>query len=660
MAHEGVYAMIDPTRIWSQTQLPSLPTVAVRLLELTRNPETELSQVVEAIKADPAISAKFVRAASSTFFGVRTEVAGIERAVSLLGPTVANSLALSFALTNDATAESPAFTHYRSCWQQSLVQSIAAGIIAERIEPALADEYTLCGLLLDVGRLALLSVFWDEYRPVLETAAERGTPLDRLEADWLGIQHAEVGSQLMEHWRLPMSVVEAIRWHHAAPECLLERKSESHFSMQAAMALASCAGDFVCSTAREPARERLHRLACDLFHWTLDETQEFLCETELRAQRHDDLLNLDTVAQPAALMLQANEQLVQLTLRAHVACTQATLRQQVAEQETRDLEFQNQQLQKQALHDPLTEIYNRQFFDEMLETESKRCLRCATPVGVIFADVDRFKQVNDTYGHQFGDLVLKQIGKLFATTIRNSDVLARFGGDEFVILVNQPTEKGIERLAERIRKRVESETFLFGDMRVPVTVSLGAAIAVPGRNDRDLGHRLIATADECLYEAKRAGRNRYRIRSLVDERERLLLHQVLQHRFSRWLVANRLLDIPAVSRALLECRNETVRVGDLALQCGYLDDEQVKYILNNQDQTGERFGVAAVRLGWITEEQLVHLLSLQQENPKQLAGAVIRLGLLAPDQAAAALEDYLHDEMPQRERPAVLEAVALV
>ena len=116
-----------------------------------------------------------------------------------------------------------------------------------------------CGLLLDVGRLALLSVFWDEYRPILETAAERGTPLDRLESDWLGIQHAEVGSQLMEHWRLPTSVVEAIRWHHAAPECLLERKSESHFSMQAAMALASCAGDFVCSTAREPARERLHR-----------------------------------------------------------------------------------------------------------------------------------------------------------------------------------------------------------------------------------------------------------------------------------------------------------------------------------------------------------------------------------------------------------------
>ena len=652
--------MIDPTRIWSQTQLPSLPTVAARLLELTRNPETELRQIVQVIKSDPALSAKIVRAANSTFFGVRTEVAGVERAVSLLGPTVANSLALSFALAADATDDSPAATHYRSCWQQSLVQSIAAGIIAERVNPLAVDEFAFCGLLLDVGRLALLSVCWDEYRPILETSAERGTPLDRLEADWLGIQHAEVGSRLMEHWRLPVTVVEAIRRHHAAPEWLLERKHESHFQMQAAMALASCAGDFVCTTAREPARERLYRLGCELFRWTLDETQEFLCETERRAQRYDDLLRLDGVAQPAELMLQANEQLMQLTLRAHVACTQATLRQQVAEQETRDLEFQNKQLQKQALHDPLTGIYNRQFFDEMLETESKRCLRCASPVGVIFADVDHFKQVNDTYGHQFGDLVLKQISNLFATTIRNSDVLARFGGEEFVILVNQPTESGIERLAERIRKRVESEFFLFGDVRVPVTVSLGAAIAVPGRNDRDLAHRLIAAADECLYEAKRSGRNRCRSRSLVDERERVLLHQVLQHRFSRWLVSHRLLDIPSVSKALLDCRNEPALVGDLALQCGYLDNDQVKFILTNQEQTGERFGVAAVRLGWITERQLVHLLSLQQENPKQLAGAIIRLGLLAPDRAAEALDDYLHDEMPLGERSSALNMVASV
>ena len=87
-----------------------------------------------------------------------------------------------------------------------------------------------------------------------------------------------------------------------------------------------------------------------------------------------------------------------------------------------------------------------------------------------------------------------------------------------------------------------------------------------------------------------------------------------------------------------------MRVGDIALQCGYLDADQVMHIVKNQEQTGDRFGVAAVRLGWLTENQLIHLLSLQQENPKHLAGAIIRLGLLAPDKAAEALDDYLHSE----------------
>ena len=349
-------------------------------------------------------------------------------------------------------------------------------------------------------------------------------------------------------------------------------------------------------------------------------------------------------------MMQANEQLVRLTLRAHVACTQATLRQQLAEQERRDLEFQNKQLQRQALHDPLTKVYNRQFFDEMLETEAKRCVRCAAPIGLIFADVDHFKQINDTYGHQFGDVVLQQVVKVFGASIRNSDVLARFGGEEFVILVNQPTERGLERLAEKIRRRVEQESFLFGDMQVPVTVSLGASIAVPGRDDNELPHRLIAVADASLYNAKRSGRNMCCVQSLVDEHERELTHQVLQHRFSRWLVTKHLLDVPSVSRALLECSSESWRIGELAIQCRYLDNDQVARILELQEKTGERFGMAGMRLSWLTEPQLVHLLSLQQENPRNLEAAIVRLGLLPAQIVSDALEEYLQTKIPDAQR----------
>jgi diguanylate cyclase (GGDEF)-like protein len=642
--------MIDPARIWSLTQLPSLPTVAQTLLKLTANPETELRQIVQLVKADPAISAKVVKAANSTFFGVRSEVKGIERAVSLLGPSVSNSLALSFGLTQASAANSPMANHYRDCWKQSIIQASAAAEIAHRIAPASADEFSLCGLLLEVGRLALMSAFETEYRPVLESAQEGRLSLSQIEEEWLGIQHAEVGARLMEHWKMPVAVIEAIRWHHAPYGLLEEQRQHEYFPALAAMAIASSAGDVLCAKSNEQARERLDRLARSLLHWRTEETSEFLHQTELSWQQHANLLQFDETQAPADLMMQANEQLVRLTLRAHVACTQATLRQQLAEQERRDLEFQNKQLQKQALHDPLTKVYNRQFFDEMLDTEAKRCTRCASPIGLIFADVDHFKQINDTYGHQFGDVVLQQIVKVFADAIRNSDILARFGGEEFVILVNQPTERGLERLAEKIRARVEAEPFLFGDMRVPVTVSLGAAISIPGRDDVDLPHRLIAAADASLYDAKRSGRNRCCIRSLVDENERALSQLVLQHRFSRWLVSKRLLDIPSVSRALLECTHENTRIGELAIQSHYLDDDQVTHIIHLQNDTNERFGTAAIRLGWISEGQLVHLLSLQQENPKQLAAAVVRLGMLSAPQIAESLEEYLLSKIPDGHR----------
>ncbi|MDB5342602.1 MAG: diguanylate cyclase [Schlesneria sp.] len=642
--------MIDPARIWSLTQLPSLPTVAQTLLKLTANPETELRQIVQLVKADPAISAKVVKAANSTFFGVRSEVKGIERAVSLLGPSVSNSLALSFGLTLASAANSPMANHYRDCWKQSIIQASATAEIAHRIAPASADDFSLCGLLLEVGRLALMSSFETEYRPVLESAQEGRLSLSQIEEEWLGIQHAEVGARLMEHWKMPVAVIEAIRWHHAPYVLLEEQRQHEYFPALAATAVASCAGDVLCTKSNEQARERLDRMARTLLHWRTEETSEFLHQTELSWQQHANLLEFDDTQAPADLMMQANEQLVRLTLRAHVACTQATLRQQLAEQERRDLEFQNKQLQKQALHDPLTKVYNRQFFDEMLDTEAKRCTRCASPIGLIFADVDHFKQINDTYGHQFGDVVLQQIVKVFADAIRNSDILARFGGEEFVILVNQPTERGLERLAEKIRGRVEAEPFLFGDMRVPVTVSLGAAISIPGRDDVDLPHRLIASADASLYDAKRSGRNRCCVRSLVDENERALSQLVLQHRFSRWLVSKRLLDIPSVSRALLECTHENTRIGELAIQSHYLDDDQVNHIIHLQNDTNERFGTAAIRLGWISEGQLVHLLSLQQENPKQLAAAVVRLGMLSAPRTAESLEEYLLSKIPDGHR----------
>lgn len=636
--------MLDPKRIWSSSQLPTLPGVAVRLLELIKDPETELRQVIEVISADPAISAKILKAANSSFFGLVSEVRTIERAVPLLGTTVSTSLALSFSLADDAMTRGPAAEHYRSYWRQSIVQACAGELLAQRFNHALGGEFFLCGLLLDLGRLAMLKTIARQYVPVLEAWQTSQRSLNDCETDALGFSHVEIGAKLMENWKLPKLMVQAVQLHHSRLASLTELRHEPHYQLIAAMATAATVGDYVCTPLKGQALERLRILTEE--HWQMSSAQleDFLRGVDDRFKQAGSLFKVDMteLGSPSDLILEANEQLAQIALKEHLASTQAAVRQQSAEAEMRALESKNVALQQQALHDPLTRLYNRHFFDEMLDKEFRRAVRTAAPIGVLFADVDHFKRLNDTYGHQAGDEVLKRVAQLFTETARDSDVIARFGGEEFVVLVSQPTEKGLERLADRIRERVARDELEYQGTSIRVTISLGAAMIIPGRQPDRTSKDLLAAADACLYESKQSGRNRVTVRSLINDDERQLLTLVAQCRFSRWLVSRGLLDIPTISRALVEGQAQPLPIGELAVQKSLLTCEQVEAILLEQRQNASRFGEIACRKRWLTKQQLAQLLAWQQEDPKQLAGTIIRLGLLSPEQTAAALEEYTH------------------
>jgi diguanylate cyclase (GGDEF)-like protein len=641
--------MVDLQRVLRSSQLPTLPTVAMRLLELARDPESGIKEVVAVVRTDPAISAKILKAANSSFFGLRSQVQAVDRAVPLLGTTVATSLALSFSLTDDSMSQGPLAEQYHQFWMQSVVQAAAAEQLASYLDTNLAPEFFLSGLIQDIGRLALLKAVPREYLAVLNEARATTRPLSIVEIERLGFDHADIGARLLEQWKLPANLVDSVRHHHEThhtPPPVIDTP-EKQRSLLAAR-LAGCVGDYFCTSAKGYALGQLRGLIDEEQPFSIDQLDEFLANCDAKAESAAELFHVDvtSLGDPADLMVQANEQLVQLALKEHVASTQATQRQQQVEREKEELVSQNQQLQKQAIHDPLTGLYNRLFFDEALHKEVLRCQRMAAPLGLLFADVDRFKSLNDTYGHPFGDLVLKKIAELFQSSIRSTDVLARYGGEEFVVLVSQPTEKGLEKLAERVRANCEAHTFRFGDQEVVVTCSIGAALTVPSRKDRDVAARLVSTADECLYAAKNSGRNQVQFRSLVDQWERDLMHQVTQHRFSRWLVGKQLLDMPAVSRAVLGCPSTPVRIGELGEQLGYLTATETAQVLQRQEQTGERFGAVAVQLQLLSLPQLVHLLTLQQESPRDLAKEIARLGLMPPDQVAAALQTYLSEVTP--------------
>ena len=169
-------------------------------------------------------------------------------------------------------------------------------------------------------------------------------------------------------------------------------------------------------------------------------------------------------------------------------------------------ELFQQQLTESALRDPLTKTYNKKFFMDRIQSEFVYAERHRLPLSLLFLDIDRFKIINDTYGHPVGDFVLQELATLMVKSLRTEDVLARYGGEEFTIICRGLDLPAAELLAERIRRAVEQNRFETGGKLISVTVSIGLA-RCPDERLRGASD-LVAAADENMYLAKRSGRNR--------------------------------------------------------------------------------------------------------------------------------------------------------
>lgn len=168
-------------------------------------------------------------------------------------------------------------------------------------------------------------------------------------------------------------------------------------------------------------------------------------------------------------------------------------------------------LRRTSLTDPLTGVHNRRAFDQRIHEEINRAQRDGTSLSCLFLDIDHFKQVNDQHGHQTGDHVLVEIASEARAHLRSNDVLARFGGEEFIALMAGGSEEKAIEVAERIRQKVEQRLFETRlDDRIQVTLSIGVATLLPSKGFAKSTVKaadLIELADQALYKAKRGGRN---------------------------------------------------------------------------------------------------------------------------------------------------------
>ena len=480
----------------SLVNFPSPPGVASHIIQLAQDPNIEMGKVAKAIGMDPALSTKVLRIANSPLYAQRRRSENLRQALIVLGLNATLTLALSFSLVKSLRGAKPNGVNHPLYWRRALLGASAARALGEATGQTLLEELFLAGLLQDIGMLALDRAVPDLYRDTGELQKNH-RELAAHERKRIGVDHADVGHWLMKQWNLPERLSTAIGQSHKLDN---RRVLDPADGFNRCVAMSGPIVDiFVLPNDRKPFQEtaqqieRVFGLDKEEFGLVIQRVSSLVPETEA-------IYETDVIADPEAIVDQAREVLMIRNLHAMQEITQL--------RDTADsLSERARELEEESRRDPLTGVYNRNYLEQYLRQEFDQASRNDWPLSIAFCDLDSFKKVNDNFGHQAGDKVLKATAAILRSNVRRVDVVARYGGEEFV-LVFPATDRDIARsVCERIVSAFQNTRHDIGPTPVPVTVSIGYATHGGGQRFANV-EALVKAADQALYTAKLQGRNR--------------------------------------------------------------------------------------------------------------------------------------------------------
>ena len=493
-------------RIRQCTTLPSLPAIAIQVLELAQKADVDIAEIARIISKDPALSTKILRTVNSSFYARSQNVATISHALVILGLQSVKTLALGFSLvSNLVSGKEKGFKHL-SYWRRSVYSATAARTIAHHIQLLQQEEAFLAALLQDIGMLVLDQVLGAEYGELLSRAASHGD-LRQVEQEALSADHAEVGGFLATGWKLPPVLTTPILFHHHpedTPDPALKKLVE-------VVSVSGRCADVFADENPAPALADVRRLCAEYFNIDEANCDTLLNEVAARTKETASLFEIKIGAASSfeAILKKANEALIEITLQTQQQAT--TLRH-----EATTLAEQNQQLKKQATTDALTGLANRATFDKVLAEQFDLTMREAQSLSLLLLDVDKFKSINDRHGHQAGDQVLAILGRLMTVAARPQDVAARYGGEELCLILPNTGRAMATAIAESIRKAISARPVHCNNVLLPITASIGVATYEPGGPLRAPAH-LLKAADLAVYNAKHSGRNCVRVFTLAQK-----------------------------------------------------------------------------------------------------------------------------------------------
>jgi len=456
--------------VLASTRLPTPPLIAMRIIELTNDPNVTPSDLTELVQADTALSAKILKTVNSAFYGLSTPVGSIQRAQIMLGMQAIKTLTLGFSLVESLGDDPRGGFDYQAYWKRSLISAACAREIAGVTQCMEPEEALLGGLFQDVGVVVLHRTLGRPYDEIVEATEGRHAELSGLELAELDLTHSTIGATLAERWRFPATLVTPVRYHEqptAAPK--------AHQSAVRCVALSGLAASALCEAESVPAlRQYLNRAKTWL---GLDSSAaEGALERGAEGAREFAKLlevNAGTPVNAGAILEQAKDRLVDLSVASQVEQAVANL-------------------QHDQMTDPLTGLASRKLFTERLGDAHARTLEAEGQLTVAVFELVGLESVNRDAGREAGDAAMRAFA---AVLERQCDEMGadagRLDGPVFGALMPGVTSVTAAGVFAKLVERFEAET-------------KGLSLAVGCTTMDDDNHRAFSASGTLLSAAERA------------------------------------------------------------------------------------------------------------------------------------------------------------
>ncbi len=487
-------------RLKTCTSFPTPPAVAMKVIALAQDPEIDLARVADAVSCDPAIAAKVMRIANSAMYARRRQSTNLRQALIVLGLNATLTLALSFTLVGALRKDASKGFDFNAYWKRAILAATWGKLLASEFGRRDAEEIFLAALLQDIGMLALDKLAPDTYAGISPFRLEHSR-ISQHEQSCVETDHRAVGTWLLKSWNMPATLLRGVQHSHDPSAGGVEPE---HREFIRCVALS---GDLADAWLTDPSETGIHRTG------RLVKQHLGILPNRL-VEMFDAIREQIPVAEGLFDMsLFPADQLQEITDLAREILMVRNLHQigknEDLESQKSKLRAENSVLKVESERDCLTGVLNRRAFEEALEREFSAAARSQWPLSVVFVDIDHFKTINDSYGHQSGDAMLQAVAGLLTASLRTTDIVARYGGDEFVLLLPGAETTQVEAVAERLVQQARDTRINAGSGRVfSATLSLGIATCSPQAPFAS-AQALLAAADTALYHSKESGRNQH-------------------------------------------------------------------------------------------------------------------------------------------------------